>query len=132
MTNINLKKKDIVSDLSKKIGFSSNYSKKIIDDLIDIILVNIKTGNFNLKDIGTFKTISKKERLGRNPKTKKEYIISNYLSFSVISFRTLQDLYNLVSFKISSNLRKNGQNVIPIFHTKYYKGAFRDSIYLFS
>ena len=96
MTNINLKKKDIVKDLSKKIGFSSNYSKKVIDDLIHIILVNIKTGNFNLKDIGTFKIISKKERLGRNPKTKKEYIISKRKSVTFTPSKILLNVVNKI------------------------------------
>ena len=96
MTNINLKKKDIVKDLSKKIGFSSNYAKKIIDDLIDIILINIKTGNFNLKDIGTFKIISKKERLGRNPKTKKEYIISKRKSVTFTPSKILLNVVNKI------------------------------------
>jgi len=96
VTNINLKKKDIVKDLSKKIGFSSNYSKKIIDDLIDIILINIKTGNFNLKDIGTFKIISKKERLGRNPKTKEEYIISKRKSVTFTPSKILLNLVNKI------------------------------------
>jgi len=96
VTNINLKKKDIVKDLSKKIGFSSNYSKKIIDDLIHIILINIKTGNFNLKDIGTFKIISKKERLGRNPKTKKEYIISKRKSVTFTPSKILLNLVNKI------------------------------------
>ncbi len=96
MTNINLKKKDIVKDLSKKIGFSSNYSKKIIDDLIHIILINIKTGNFNLKDIGTFKIISKKERLGRNPKTKKEYIISKRKSVTFTPSKILLNVVNKI------------------------------------
>jgi|TARA_B100001059_G_scaffold121039_1_gene121111 integration host factor subunit alpha len=96
VTNINLKKKDIVKDLSKKIGFSSNYSKKIIDDLIHIILINIKTGNFNLKDIGTFKIISKKERLGRNPKTKKEYIISKRKSVTFTPSKILLNVVNKI------------------------------------
>jgi integration host factor subunit alpha len=96
VTNINLKKKDIVKDLSKKIGFSSNYSKKIIDDLIHIILINIKTGSFNLKDIGTFKIISKKERLGRNPKTKKEYIISKRKSVTFTPSKILLNVVNKI------------------------------------
>ena len=29
----------------------------------------------NLKNIGTFKIINKKERIGRNPKTKEEFYI---------------------------------------------------------
>ena len=65
----NLKKIDIIKDLSIKTGYSSNYSKKVINELVDAILQIIKKGNLNLKNIGTFKIISKKERIGRNPKT---------------------------------------------------------------
>ncbi len=78
----NLKKIDIIKDLSIKTGYSSNYSKKVINELVDAILQSIKKGNLNLKNIGTFKIISKKERIGRNPKTKKEYVISQRKSVS--------------------------------------------------
>ena len=78
----NLKKIDIIKDLSIKTGYSSNYSKKVINELVDEILQSIKKGNFNLKNIGSFKIISKKERIGRNPKTKKEYVISKRKSVS--------------------------------------------------
>ena len=78
----NLKKIDIIKDLSIKTGYSSNYSKKVINELVDAILQIIKKGNLNLKNIGTFKIISKKERIGRNPKTKKEYVISQRKSVS--------------------------------------------------
>ena len=33
-----LKKKDIIKNLSEKTGFSINFSKKLIDDLIEILL----------------------------------------------------------------------------------------------
>ena len=66
---------DIVKNLNEKLGYSTNYSKKIIDDLIKIIIFNIKIGNLNIKNLGSFGIINKKERIGRNPKTKKEYII---------------------------------------------------------
>ena len=78
----NLKKIDIIKDLSIKTGYSSNYSKKVINELVDTILQIIKKGNLNLKNIGSFKIISKKERIGRNPKTKKEYVISQRKSVS--------------------------------------------------
>ena len=79
----NFKKEDLVKDLTLKTGFSSSYSKKIINDLIKILGKNIKGGTLNLKNIGTFKVIYKKERLGRNPKTGEEFTISsrNALSF---------------------------------------------------
>ena len=80
--NYNLKKIDIIKDLSIKTGYSSNYSKKVVNELVDAIIQIIKKGNLNLKNIGSFKIISKKERIGRNPKTKKEYVISQRKSVS--------------------------------------------------
>ena len=76
MLNNNFKKEDLIKSLSTKTGFPYNYSKKIIDDLIEVILQGIKNGYFNLKNVGSFKIIHKNERLGRNPKTKEEFIIA--------------------------------------------------------
>ena len=76
MSQNNLKKIDLIKNLSLKTGLSKNLSKKIVDDLINIIIKNIKSGKLNLKNIGLIKTINKKERLGRNPRTKEEFKIS--------------------------------------------------------
>ena len=78
----NLKKIDIIKNLSDNTGFSLSFSKKLIDDLIKILSINIKTDDLKLKNIGTFKLLNKKERIGRNPKTKKEFIISARKSIS--------------------------------------------------
>tara|TARA_E500000178_G_C17011047_1_gene750552 strand:+ start:730 stop:1026 length:297 start_codon:yes stop_codon:yes gene_type:complete len=94
----NLKKIDIAKNLSQKTGFSINYSKKIINNLIEIMTQIIKEGNLNIKNIGSFSTVNKKERIGRNPKTKEE--------FTITSRRT-------VIFKSSKKLSKN--------LTKYYE-----------
>ena len=72
----NLTKLVLSKILSNKFGFSELYSKKLINDLIKIISHNIIAGNFNLKNVGTFKIINKKQRVGRNPKTKEEFIIT--------------------------------------------------------
>ena len=95
MFNKNLIKEDIIKFLSNKSGFSNILSKKLINDLIEIIIMNIQKGNFNLKNLGSFKIIYKKERVGRNPKTMEEHIIS---SKKTISFRP--------SEKISKKLNK--------------------------
>ena len=95
MVRKNFKKKDIIKNLKNYTGFSSNYSNKLVNDLIKIIILNIKSGNLNLKNLGSFKVINKKERLGRNPKTKEEFIISSRKS---IIFTP--------SKKISKNLNK--------------------------
>jgi len=79
----NLKKIDLVKNLSFKTGFSKNLSKKIIDDLINVLINNIKSGKLNLKNIGIIKILNKKQRIGRNPKTKEEFKIS---ARKVVSF----------------------------------------------
>tara|TARA_B110000444_G_scaffold222586_1_gene224613 strand:- start:271 stop:561 length:291 start_codon:yes stop_codon:yes gene_type:complete len=90
----NLTKKDLARTLSQKIGFSTNLSKKLIDDLIFILLQKIKTKKINLKNIGTFKLIKKKERLGRNPKTKEPFTISARKSVSFIPSKKLSNSIN--------------------------------------
>ena len=94
MFNKKLKKIDLIKNLSNKTGFSSNYSKKIIDDLIEIIIKNIKTGNLNLKNIGKFTLINKKQRIGRNPKTKEEFKIIPRKSISFSLSKKILDKLN--------------------------------------
>ena len=89
-------KDDLIIRLSKKTGFSNKFSKKLVDDFLNVIAINIKTNRCVLKNLGTFKLINKKERLGRNPKTKKEYLISER---KVVSF--------IVSKKITKALNKD-------------------------
>ena len=72
----NLTKIDLINKLSIVTGYSKIFSGKLVNDLIEIILLNIKSDNFQLKNIGSFKLIYKKERIGRNPKTKEEFIIT--------------------------------------------------------
>ena len=70
------KKIDLINIIGNKTGLSQNLSKKIVADLLEILNGRISNGYLNLKNIGTFKLLNKKERVGRNPKTKKEHIIS--------------------------------------------------------
>ena len=87
-----LNKIDISKNLSKKTGLPINFSKKLINELIE----NIKDGELILKNIGKFRVVKKKERIGRNPKTKEEFIISARKSV----------IFN-ASKKLSNNLTKN-------------------------
>ena len=58
----NFKKSDIIKNLNKTTGFSINFSKKLINDLINIIIQNIKLENLTIKNLGTFKIINKKKK----------------------------------------------------------------------
>ena len=70
MDKKNFKKIDLIDYVSTNTGFSKNFSKKLVSDLLDALNKGISNGYLNLKNIGTFKIIKKKERIGRNPKTK--------------------------------------------------------------
>ena len=96
MNSKNLKKIDIVKNLSASSGFSLNFSKKVINDLIEIINTNIKSGNLNLKNIGSFKIINKKERIGRNPKTKEKFLISSRKSIIFTTSKKILEKLNKI------------------------------------
>ncbi len=76
MLKTNFKKDDLINNLSKKSGFSYNYSKKLINDFIEFLIINIKKNDLRLKNLGSFTLVSKKKRIGRNPKTLEEFEIS--------------------------------------------------------
>ena len=82
MSNNKLIKEDLIKNFSTKIGIPISFSKKIVEDIIEIIVYNIKNGSCIIKDVGSFKLITKNERIGRNPKTKKEFIISSRKAIS--------------------------------------------------
>ena len=87
-------KVNIINNLSKSTGFSNSFSKKLINDLLNVLIESIKNNEFILKNIGTFKIIIKKERIGRNPKTKDEFIISSRKS---ISFKAAKKIINTLN-----------------------------------
>jgi integration host factor subunit alpha len=74
---INLTKKDLVNLIYMQLGFSKNISENLIDDFFRTIVRNLyieKT--LKISKFGTFSIRKKKSRLGRNPKTKEEKLIS--------------------------------------------------------
>ena len=74
----NLGKKEIVNKLTSAIGFSSKNVQKITDEIIEIITSNLKEHKkINLKKLGSLKIVFKKDREGRNPKTKEKFKINS-------------------------------------------------------
>ena len=91
----NLTKLDISKKISHKIGFPLTYINEVTEDFIVIIKDLIKSGGINIKNFGTFKVIQKKERVGRNPKTKKEFKIISQKSLSFIASKKLNHKINI-------------------------------------
>ena len=92
-----ISKKDIVNGIKLDVGTSSKNIHKITDEIIDIISEILKNEKkITLKNLGTFHLRHKKERYGRNPKSKEKYLISSR---------------NTVNFRISNSLKKKLNNV---------------------
>tara|TARA_Y100000591_G_C21795449_1_gene679056 strand:- start:311 stop:610 length:300 start_codon:yes stop_codon:yes gene_type:complete len=92
--NNNLTKKEISNFIATKIGLSNNYTEIILNDLITIFCELIKNSNLNISNFGKFKTISKVERVGRNPKNKIEYKIAARKAISFIPSKKLVKRFN--------------------------------------
>ena len=93
---MNFNKSEIIKELSNQKGYSINLSKKLINDLLDSMIFCLSSGEINLKNFGSFKLIEKNQRLGRNPKTKEEFIISARKSVKfTISSKFLNELDNI-------------------------------------
>ena len=94
---INLTKKDLVNIIYMQIGFSKQVSENLIDDFFSNIIVNLKeTKKIKISNFGTFSVRNKKERIGRNPKTKENKIIS---SREVVLFKPSKDFKKFVNSK---------------------------------
>ena len=78
MVKKNFTRKDLSNKIYQNLGFSKNYSSTIIDNFFETLIQELlKSNKIKISSFGTFEVISKKERIGRNPKTKKEAKISS-------------------------------------------------------
>tara|TARA_Y100000741_G_scaffold287043_1_gene226990 strand:+ start:283 stop:579 length:297 start_codon:yes stop_codon:yes gene_type:complete len=92
---INLTKKDIVNSIYMQIGFSKKISENLLEDLFQVILKNIISDKkVKISKFGTFILRKKNKRLGRNPKTKEEKIISER---NVILFKPSKELKEYIN-----------------------------------
>ena len=97
MKRINLTKKDLINSIYMQIGFSKNISENLIDDFFSTIITNLKNEKkLKLSKFGTFSIRNKKSRIGRNPLTKEQKVISNR---DVVLFKASNEFKDLVNSK---------------------------------
>ena len=73
----NFTRNKLAERINVKLGYSKQESKEFIDILLNYIKNNINAKkNIKISKLASFKVIVKKERIGRNPKTGQEAIIS--------------------------------------------------------
>jgi len=92
---INLTKKEIINSLYMQIGFSKKISENLLEDILSIIVQNLKKHKkLKISNFGTFSIRLKKSRIGRNPKTKEKKIISER---NVVLFKPSKDFKNYIN-----------------------------------
>ena len=73
MMKKNFTRKNLSNNIHQNLGFSKNISSLITDDFFESLVSElIKFNKIKISSFGTFEVIKKKERIGRNPKTKVE------------------------------------------------------------
>ena len=85
MVKKNFTRKDLSINIFKKLGFSKNFSLEIVDNFFETLVQHlVKFNKLKISSFGTFEVISKKERIGRNPKTK---VLAKITSRKVVKFK---------------------------------------------
>ena len=80
-----LTRADICATINRKLGFSQAEASDLLDAVLGTISEEVCNGEtVKLSGFGNFVVRKKKERVGRNPKTGKEAVISarNSLTFN--------------------------------------------------
>lgn len=92
MLRKNIKRKDLIANVYLNIGFSKTISENIVYDIFNLFINNIISNNvLKISNFGNFIKKNKKQRIGRNPKTKEVKVISSR---------------NIIIFKASNLLKK--------------------------
>ena len=85
MSKKNFTRKNLRDSVHQNLGFSKNISSLIIDDFFESLTSElIKFNKIKISSFGTFEVVDKKERIGRNPKTKIE---TKIVARKVVKFR---------------------------------------------
>jgi len=85
MLKKNCTRKLLSNKVYKNVGFSKSFSSTIIDNFFELLVLElVKLNKIKISSFGTFEITSKKERIGRNPKTK---VVAKISARKVVKFK---------------------------------------------
>ena len=91
----NFTRNKLAERINVKLGYSKEEAKEFIEVFLNYIKVNMKEKeNIKISKLASFKVISKKERIGRNPKTKQEFIIPKRVKLQFKPSSSIKKLLN--------------------------------------
>ena len=103
MTSKVVTKAVVVNHINESIGLSKRESKVFFETMLGLIIRSLKEKNeVKIVNFGIFRVKNKKTRIGRNPKTKVEVMIS---SRNVVTFKVSEFLHN----SINSNMNNSNE-----------------------
>ena len=95
MIKNNLTRKDLINSIYMQIGFSKKISENLLGDFLETIIENLNNEKkLKISNFGTFTVRNKKSRIGRNPLTKENKLISDR---NVVLFKASKEFKDLVN-----------------------------------
>ena len=95
MTEQTVTRSYLAENIFKKIGITHQESAQIVDAILNEIKVAVKKDSeTKIAAFGSFYVKKKNERVGRNPKTKKEAVISSRKVVSFYASNLLKQVIN--------------------------------------
>lgn len=91
---MSLKKSDIAKNITLKISIKNSLSKDIVDSFINIIKSESNSLDVKISNFGTFMNKVTPERMGRNPKTGEEHVITERVKLNFIVSNKVKEQLN--------------------------------------
>jgi nucleoid DNA-binding protein len=89
-----MNKNDLAVQMVKDSSVTKNDALKVIDAMAEVVTDELKRtdGRLTLVGFGTFKTINKKQKKGRNPRTGDEIVIPKKRVVKFVAGKKLKEL----------------------------------------
>ena len=91
---MSLKKSDIAKNITLKTSIKNSLSKDIVDSFIEIIKSESNSSDVKISNFGTFMNKVTPERMGRNPKTGEEHVITERVKLNFIVSNKVKEQLN--------------------------------------
>ena len=91
---MSLVKKDICKNITNKTHISHSDSKKILNSFLNLIKKNSLQHPVKISNFGTFFLKKTLERIGRNPKTKEDFVVPVSLKLSLKASNNIRKFLN--------------------------------------
>ena len=91
----------VINHINESIGLSKRESKVFFETMLGLVIGSLREKNeVKIVNFGIFRVRNKKTRIGRNPKTKVEVMIS---SRNIVTFKVSEFLHNSINSNMNNS-----------------------------